>query len=171
MANFEKAITVVLKNEGGFVNNPSDPGGATNFGISLEFYKTIIPDADIEDIRNLTKEMAIEVYQRQFWDKNKLGMIADQRIATKVFDFSVNMGAVNAIKCLQRAILATNNRKVDQDGIIGQNTLYAANHSPPDCVLAALKSEAAGYYRCLATRKPTMGVFLNGWLSRAYSDV
>lgn len=171
MARFENAINIVLENEGGLVNNPSDPGGITNFGISLEFYKTIKVGAAPEDIIGLTQAMAMQIYRSCFWDKNKYNLIADQFIATKVFDLSVNMGAKNANLCLQRAAKAAQMRPIVEDGVIGTQSLYAINSSPPTCVYAALKSEAAGYYRNLAHANPKLEIFLKGWLNRAYSNV
>ncbi|MCW1908610.1 MAG: hypothetical protein KIH63_004685 [Candidatus Saccharibacteria bacterium] len=171
MAAFELAISAVLKNEGGLVNNPADNGGITNYGISLNFYKTIKPDAVAADIKLLTRDMAVAIYRKEFWDKNKYNMIASQKIAGKVFDLAVNMGALNANKCLQRAILAASGRDVGQDGILGPNTLYAVNYAEPASLYAALKSEAAGHYRLIFQAQPQEKVFLKGWLNRAYSDV
>lgn len=171
MADFLAAIDTVLSNEGGLVDDPLDYGGITNFGISLHFYQTITPSATKQDIKDMTREMAIAIYRKSFWDPNKYSMIASQAIATKTFDFAVNMGAKNANLCLQRAVIAAKNRAIIQDGILGTQSLYAINYSPPDCVMAALKSEAAGFYRCLAEKIPSNKKFLNGWLTRAYSDV
>ena len=67
MADFEQAINFVLKNEGGLEENPNDPGGITNHGISLRFLKSIKPDASEEDIRNLTVNQAKTIYYDHFW--------------------------------------------------------------------------------------------------------
>ena len=171
MADFYAAIKTVLKNEGGFVDDLLDYGGATNFGISLDFYKNIDPNATKVDIENLTEQMAEEIYLKSFWIPNKYNMIADQKVATKVFDFAVNMGEENANKCLQRAVLAASERNLDLDGIIGTASLFAVNHSDPNCVYAALKSEGAGFYRLDVALYPSKKKYLNGWLIRAYSDV
>ncbi len=170
MADFDKAITTVLKNEGGLVNNPSDPGGITNFGISLNFYKTINANATPSDIKNLTQDMAISIYRSSFWDRNKYNMIANQKVATKVFDACVTMD-IDANKCLQRAASATLNRPVIDDGILGPNSLYAINYSNQDQLYGALKAEIAGHYRLVAISHPDLEKFLAGWLKRAYSDM
>ncbi|MDR2781213.1 MAG: hypothetical protein LBB21_02000, partial [Holosporaceae bacterium] len=69
---------------------------------------------------------------------------------------------------LQRALLSAG-KQVVEDGIIGPGTLGAVNESDPTDLLAALKSEAAGYYRLIATITPSQKRFINGWLRRAYA--
>ncbi len=171
MANFILAIPTVLRNEGGYANIPADPGGPTNFGISLKFYRTIKSDATEKDIKDLTEEMATAIYSKCFWMPNKYNLLADQRLATKALDMSVLMGGHMANKCLQRAVLATENRNIDQDGIIGIRTLAAVNMGNPDALMAAFKSECAGYYRGLAEVNHDLKIFLPGWLTRAYSSI
>lgn len=161
MSLFEIAIIPVLEHEGGYVNDPKDPGGETKFGISKRSY----PDVDIA---NLTKDQAIEIYRRDFWDKFKYGYINDQRVATKVFDLAVNMGGSRANKIAQRALRACEWPVVD-DGIIGDTSLNAINNVSPDRLLAAIRSEAAGRYRYLVARNSDLNKFLNGWLKRAYT--
>lgn len=169
MAKFELAIDAVLKNEGGLSNHPLDSGQITNFGISFSFYKTIKPDATVLDIKNLTSAQAIDLYEKYFWLPNKYNLITNQQVANKVFDMAVNMGAEMANKCLQRAIFASTGYNLAQDGIIGPQTLGAVNRADPGAVLPALKSEAAGYYRYLIAKNPSLDVFSRGWLHRAYA--
>lgn len=171
MARFEDAIDHVLKNEGGYSDNDKDPGGITNFGVSLRFYKTIKADATPQDIKELTVDMAKAIYRKEFWDRSKYNLIASQKVATKVFDLAVNMGQQNANICLQRAVLAASGRKLVIDGIVGTHTLFAVNHSDFEALYAALKSEAAGYYRALILANKNLDVFEQGWLNRAYSNV
>ena len=171
MARFEDAIDSVLENEGGLVDDPLDYGGITNFGISLRFYQTIKPNADKDDIRGLTVDMARAIYRKEFWERNKYNLIASQKVAGKVFDLSINMGAQSANICLQRAVLAASGRQLALDGIVGTHTLFAVNHSDFDALYAALKSEAAGYYRALILANKSLDVYETGWLNRAYSNV
>ena len=70
MSKFDEIIEGVLKHEGGYVNDPTDLGGETNFGITKRFY----PDVDI---KNLTEEGAKEIYKRDYWDKNKVDDVPD----------------------------------------------------------------------------------------------
>jgi len=97
MAEFSRAINTILKNEGGYVNNPNDPGGETNYGIS----KRSFPDVDI---RNLTQEKAIAIYRASYWGKYPLlDQLDSQEVATKVFDLMVNMGGPPRSKSSSKA--------------------------------------------------------------------
>lgn len=156
MATFETAIETVLKHEGGYVNDPKDPGGETNYGISKRSY----PDVDIA---NLTEDGASEIYRNDWWEKNEYWIIDDQAVATKVFDLSVNMGAHRAHKLLQQSLRSVGHI-LKEDGILGPVSFAMINASDPVPLLAAYRSEAAGFYRML--NKPR---FQNGWLNRAYS--
>lgn len=159
--NFEQIITNVLKNEGSYVNDPTDMGGETNFGISKRSY----PDVDI---KNLTLDQAKTIYKRDFWDKQQYNNIDNIIIAAKIFDLSVNMGASKANILLQRALRSVG-RKVNEDGILGIATLNAINKASSTELLAALRSEAAGYYRSIVVSKKEQSKFLQGWLNRAYA--
>lgn len=168
-AQFEYAVNVVLEHEGGYVNDPKDPGGATQWGISLRFLKQLghevgdldgDGDIDVDDIRSMTREQAVAIYRERFWDKYRYGEIDDLALATKVFDLAVNMGSNRAHRLLQRALHAVGQRDVVVDGILGSKTRKAANAACPGALLAALRSEAAGYYRSLVLRDPTVRRFL-----------
>jgi lysozyme family protein len=165
---FEQALKRTLAHEGGFVDDADDPGGATNKGISLRFYRQWInADATPDDIRNLTDADIRQLYLQQFWLKGGYDKIADPSLAAKAFDLAVNMGPHQAHLCLQRALRACG-FTLDQDGVIGPATLNAIDAADPLMLLAALRSEAAGFYRLLAaTGKRSK--YLTGWLTRAYS--
>src|ERR1039458_5408099 len=90
MADFNLAISIVLTNEGGLVDDPNDPGGLTNYGISKASYPNL-------DIKNLTVAQATAIYLRDFW---LFGGIVNQAVATKLFDAYVNMRH-DAIKIAQ----------------------------------------------------------------------
>lgn len=177
MRSFELAIPIILKHEGLLVDDPSDAGGITNYGISLRFLlstgdlnKDGLPDGDIdndgdidaEDIKKLNIIDAKKLYKLYWWDKYGYDAIESPAIAAKVFDLAVNMGAKQAHKCLQRALRA-NKLTVDDDGLLGIKTFKAVNQVIYVSLIAALRSEAAGFYRSL--NKPK---YLNGWLNRAY---
>jgi len=179
MTKFETALQTVFKHEGAFVDHPQDPGGATHYGVSLRWLKSLgdsnadgILDGDftedgnvdVADIKAMTKEQAQTLYQTQWWDKYGYEKIEDVTLATKVFDFAINMGAKQAHKCLQRALRAAAGAIVNDDGILGPLTLTAINQINPDLLLVALRSEAAGFYRSLNKHE-----FIKGWLNRAYA--
>ncbi len=160
-AKFAKAIKVILAHEGGYVNDPNDLGGETNFGISKRSYPNV-------DIKNLTREQAVEIYHRDWWDRYKYGRIEDLDVATKVFDLSVNMGPVPAHKLLQEAVNFTETESLAVDGIIGPMTLSAVNQADPRQLVQALRFLAAKRYYELARARPANRGFLLGWLNRAY---
>jgi lysozyme family protein len=152
MAEFSLAIPIVLENEGGYVNDPLDPGGETNFGISKRSYPTV-------DIKNLTKEEATAIYLRDFW---KFGGIIDQSVANKVFDSYVNMEHI-AIFLLQEIVLQV----VKPDGIYGEVTEDAVNRMDPNALLTAYRAKLEQHYRNIVLAKPEEMKFLDGWLRRA----
>jgi len=178
MASFDLAIDTILKNEGGLVNNPRDPGGITNFGISLRFLASLglkydfNKDGKVDDkeIKELTPEHAKLIYQNEFWLKGAFDKVINQKVATYLFDMAVNMGVPQAIKLSQRSLWAINKQYhfVDDDGLIGSKTLDAINQAGL-MLIPVLMSERAGYYRMLAALKPeNHGDDLNGWLNRTY---
>jgi lysozyme family protein len=162
---FLAAVTRVLDDEGGYCANPADSGGATKFGISSREY----PDLDVAA---LTRDDAIAIYYRDYWMRVGLDRLPPA-IAAKTFDLAVNIGAGAAVRCLQRALRACG-RRVAEDGVLGAATAAAASSADLSALLAALRSEAAGYYRTLAAlergRRPGSDrEFLDGWLNRAYA--
>lgn len=177
MARFDLAIPIILKHEGGFVDNPSDPGGATKFGVSLRFLVTLqkkIGDLnkdgviDRKDIVSMTESQAKTIYETQWWDRYGYGNITDQAVATKIFDMAVNMGASQAHKIAQRA-LTNLGIKVDVDGQLGPKTVAAINKVAPNALLTQLRIECANFYKRLVAQKPSFKVFERGWLARAAS--
>lgn len=158
---FERAVTRVIENEGGYVDDPYDNGGETKYGISKRSYPNL-------DIRNLTLEGAKFIYYRDFWEPQSYKDFDSIELAEKVFDLAVNMGSKKANELLQRALRAVGN-PVKEDGIIGKVTLAAVNASNEGALLAALRSEAAGYYRSIVTKNVSQNKFINGWLNRAYA--
>jgi lysozyme family protein len=163
MSDFQRAIISVLQHEGGLVNHTHDPGGITHFGISLRYLQQQDPTLTAEDVKNLTQEAAIKIYQTDWWERYQYSAIQPQEIATKLFDLAINMGSQHAHICLQRALRAATGKLFLEDGLLGEKSFTAINTAPPAIVLAALKSEAAGFYRSL--NKPE---FETGWLNRAY---
>jgi lysozyme family protein len=160
---FLKAFEYVMKHEGGYSNNPQDQGGETKFGISKRSYPHL-------DIKNLTRDQAKQIYFVDFWMKAKCEDIADENLAIKLFDLAAHTGIQQANRLIQRALRAAG-APVTEDGIIGPVTLAAINKADPTDLLAALKSEAAGYYRMIAQANPSQQKFIEGWLNRAYHNI
>ena len=166
MADFEKSIEVILKHEGGFVNHPSDPGGATNKGITFALFKryakalSILPTVD--SLKNLTIDQAKFIYREEFWDKMQGDQINDQQLATLILDGFVNMG-FRALKIAQTEAGAK------PDGAFGPQTIQMINSANSKVLFNGIKDSRIIYYKHLAKIKPKMIVFLNGWLNRINS--
>jgi len=154
MNTFDKALEFVLAAEGGYVNDPDDAGGETNFGISKRAY----PDLDIA---NLTLHDAQNIYYRDYWLKCKCDQLPPQ-FGVAVFGSAVNHGPRRAIKLLQETL------KTDVDGIIGQHTLAAASMQNNRYMLSRFMSFRGQYYADIVIRKPDQHKFLRGWLRRLF---
>jgi lysozyme family protein len=171
MSDFNQAIGVILTHEGGWVNNKNDPGGATNYGISLRFvlsladhsYFDLNHDGQVngDDIRIMPKELAIKVYKEQFWDKFGYGNIVNQTVATKIFDMCVNMGSGQAHKIVQRAL------GIADDGVLGNGSRAAINAQDPNALVPKICDGQKAFYNNLVAQKPQYQEFLSGWLYRA----
>jgi len=156
-----KAVEVVLKHEGGYVNDPRDPGGETKYGISKRSYPSL-------DIANLTREDAISIYYRDWWQRHGYDRLQDDAVATKLLDMAVNMGPATAHRLLQEALVFLG-YPVAVDGIFGLQTITAANLADPNRLLRVLRWLAAHHYYRIADQRPQSRAFLLGWLRRAYS--
>lgn len=163
------------------MDNHNDPGGATNYGISLrwlvkqgEIDGQLIGDfdgdgdVDIDDIRAMDREQASLLYRQHWWDRYDYGRIHDVWTATKIFDMAVNMGAPQAHKLVQRALAAAEH-PVTVDGAFGPRSLKAVNACDPCLLKGALRATQAAFYRYLVLMKPKFEEFESGWLRRAYT--
>jgi len=179
VSEFNLAFDDALKHEGGFVNHALDKGGATAFGISLRFLQTLPVSAgdvtgdghvDIKDILALTPDSARAYYRRYFWDHYRLSAIRDQRVATKLFNFFVNMRGTTATLIAQRSAndLGAN---LTEDGIIGSRTRSALNGMDADQLMVCIKWQAWRVYRAIVDNDPSQAAFINGWRVRAFADV
>lgn len=145
MTGFDDALTAVLKWEGGYVNDPRDPGGETKYGISKRAY----PDLDI---KSLTPEMAARIYRRDYWDACRCDALPPG-LALMVFDAAVNQGQGTAIRMLQAAA------SVPVDGRVGPMTIRAAGL---DIVLPAFYSQRRERYEA----NKNFAIYGKGWLRR-----
>jgi len=151
---FIKCVDIVLQNEGGYVFNPADPGGETNFGISKKSY----PDVDI---KALTRQQAEEIYFRDYWSKLPFEQVTPDQLALQLFDMSVNAGSKIAVKILQSIL------KVDKDGVLGGDTLEAIQRYENPVLLINLYIDARkDFYKGLANSRPALNGFLRGWINR-----
>ena len=117
--NFRRALSLVLKHEGGWADHPKDPGGATMKGVTLaSFRKYVKPNGTKTDLRNITDDQLATVYRRHYWDAVSGAELPDG-VDYAVFDFAVNSGPSRAAKYLQKVA------GTPQDGRIGPATLKA----------------------------------------------
>ena len=151
---FKEAIEGVLAREGGYVNHPNDPGGETNYGIAKKSHPK-------EDIKNLTKERAMEIYHEEYWMPSKAPYLPHS-IQETFFDMVVNMGQSRAVKILQKAC-NSKNCSLYVDGKIGKMTIAAAKKIDP----SRLKVYRILFYADLVRRKPHLKTFIVGWIRRA----
>ncbi len=154
MDNFNNIIEKTLKHEGGYVDDPKDAGGETNFGISKRSYPN-------EDIKNLTLDKAKEIYRKDYWDKIRGDNINDNNVASEIFDTAVNMGAKTASK------LAQTTCESFTDGIIGSNTLKAINAMDSETFVIKFKLAKIARYAYITEKYPNNKKFLLGWIKRS----
>lgn len=167
MADFDQYFPQLLRFEGGYVDNPYDPGGATNLGITLQTFQTCAQrlldvQPTLADLRALTDPQAATLYKALYWDSIHGDAIATQEIADIVFDFKVNAG-YHAVLLLQQVL----GPPLAIDGQFGPVTLAALAQADQAGVYARYRQGRIDYYRTLATQHPTLRRFLPGWLNRA----
>lgn len=168
MASFDQAIPLILKHEGGYIDDKDDLGGATNRGIIFKIFKLYAEQLGLEPtkeaLKTLTEAQAKQIYKLQFWDKMRGDAILDQQVANIIFDGFVNCGT-NGIKIAQRVA------GVDQDGVIGAKSLATINAAAPRILFDGIKDERIRYYHMIAERREKNKKFLKGWLNRINSFV
>jgi lysozyme family protein len=151
MMDFRKCVELVLRHEGGYVNDPNDPGGETNMGISRRAFPKV-------DIANLTRAQAEQLYLRYYWRPSKADEVAESARAL-YFDTAVNCGVATAVRLLQMAA------GVEADGVFGPVTAAAAK----TVTRKALATERMRFYGRVIKTKPTLRRFLKGWTNRVDS--
>ena len=149
MSDYDQAFSQVISIEGGYSNDPKDPGGETQFGISKRSY----PDVDI---KALTLDGAKAIYKRDYWDKIK-GDQLPYPLNMFMFDAAVNQGVTPAVTLLQKTL------GVAQDGIFGVNTVAAANRIGHDALALYLADRALRY-----TGTKNFDLYGRGWLKRLF---
>lgn len=150
--------------EGGFVNNPSDPGGATNMGITLETLQRVRPGATVNTVKTLSKIDAIAIYKELYWTQFHIeSMPVD--VQDVVFDSYVQYSPHTAGTLIQKSLTILG-QNVAIDGIIGDNTINAMQKVSAKELRKTILSTRKTYYENLAASHPSQGQFLNGWLRR-----
>lgn len=150
--NFDAAFHKLLGSEGGYVDHPSDPGGATTWGVTQAVARA---NGYTGHMRDFPVDMAKAIYWRQYWVPIKADDLPPA-IRYAVFDAAVNSGANQAVKWLQRAI------GVNDDGVVGPQTMTFARAANPDFVLRRMLGERLKFMTDLKTWQ----AFGRGWARR-----
>jgi lysozyme family protein len=151
--NFDSAFEKLIGHEGSYVNDPRDPGGETNWGISKRSYPDI-------DIKSLTIEQAKALYKRDYWDRARCDSL-HPIIAFQVFDAAVNSGIGQSIRFLQKAV------GVADDGVVGPKTLAAIQQQDLAELIARFNAERLEFM----TKLSNWDRFGKGWARRIASNL
>lgn len=147
---FSDCVSLVLKFEGGYVNDPNDVGGETRWGISKRAFPNL-------NIRDLTREEAIELYRIFYWDRMQCDSLPPE-IRLAVFDCAVNQGLTRATLFLQKSV------GVKADGVLGPRTIEAFRGVPPEVFLANFLNRRFDAY----VGNPQWSVYGRGWMKRLF---
>lgn len=170
----------IVKREGGYVNDPDDPGGATKYGVTIGTMRRLgldldkDGDVDANDVKKLTVDQAVDIFLKHYFYGPKLDRLPEE-VQASVFDMYVNAGS-NAVKILQRMV-TTMGYPATADGVIGPLTLAAvekAYQASKGFFADAYGVERRNYYFRLADKRPTLRKYARtraggkgGWIKRA----
>lgn len=156
-AQFDTCLSFTLGQEGGFADNPDDPGGATFKGITLASLREYLrdPDATVEDLRALDQATIAKFYRSKFWNEMQCGVLPPG-VDLMIFDHGVNVGQARPVPMLQDIV------GVRADGKVGPHTLAAIGTWSVSSLIGALRASQETYYRGLEK----FPIFGNGWLNR-----
>lgn len=154
MTLFSSAVAITLQHEGGYVDNPNDKGGPTNFGITQS-------DMPGVDMKTLTIERATTFYYQRYWNA-LYAQINDQAVCTKLFDMGVLFSVKTAVRLLQGVL------EVPQDEVFGLGTLAALNGAPAS-LLPLYRVRLLIHARWIVSQDATQAEFLDGWDNRINS--
>jgi len=176
MADFSKAFELMIAHEGGYVNDPDDPGGETYKGVARKIFSkwngwTTIDilkrqsgfPASLDKNEDLQSAIS-DFYRVNFWDKINGDQISDQRVASSIFDFAVNAGSGTSSSLAQMVVGAK------ADGVIGQNSLKSINDFDPEHFLSAFTVAKIARYVSIVKKRPTSRKYFYGWVIRALGE-
>lgn len=159
-SNYKPSLSLVLAHEGGYVNHPKDPGGATNKGVTQAVYDSYrkVKGLPPQTVKLIISNEVAEIYQKQYWRQVK-GDDLPAGLDYAVFDFGVNSGVSRAARYLQRLV------GVPDDGVIGNQTLaavYEAARKDEEKLIATYCANRLAFLKSLAT----FATFGKGWTRR-----
>ena len=158
------ALPLVLKYEGGYVNDKDDKGGATNKGITQKVYDSyrIKNSLEVQSVKFISNKEVEDIYFDGYWLAGKCDKLP-QKVAVAHFDTCVNSGISRGSKILQKAA------GVLVDGAIGNQTLAAVNRMSETILMNKYLDERIRFLNLIVERNPVQGKFLRGWLNRVNS--
>lgn len=168
MADISKFIPTLIKHEGGYVNDPADPGGATKWGVTINTWRKLgydkdgDGDIDENDIKLLEVKDVIPIIKISYWDKLRADEIKNQSIAEICVDWIYNSGT-GVIKNIQKLL------GLEPDGIVGKQTLEFINSHDQKELHERILIARHNYYQTIIAKNPKLKKFEKGWLKRLYS--
>ncbi|MFT5428589.1 MAG: lysozyme family protein/LysM repeat protein [Psychrobacter glaciei] len=171
---FHKISKIILRHEGGYVDDPTDKGGKTNMGIAWKTWLTYAKsDLGLEpttsNLKNITSEQAEIIYRKRYWEPKGFCKVVNDKVGLMIYDWTITSGGAG--KEVQK--LLTNEFKKDVgiiDGAIGSKTIQAVNNVENQKLLleriAAIRRE---YYHMLVKNRPKNSKYIKGWLNRVES--
>ena len=167
MADFRKALEHVLSNEGGYVNDPDDPGGETYKGIARKMNPQWKgwPLIDKRDFTNpLLADLVASFYRDNYWEPIRGDRITSQLVAMSIFDFAVNAGVKTSVILAQAVV------DVPTDGNFGPATLVAIEGVEEDHFLSDFIITKIARYISICKKRPTSKKYFFGWVCRALGE-
>jgi len=159
ISNWDQSFEYLLQSEGGFVNDPNDPGGMTNLGVTKAAWEKYVGHAVSEaDMRGLTPDVVKPFYKKEYWDAVQADVLP-VGIDYVCFDFAVNANPIRSILLLQRCV------NVKDDGILGKQTLSAVTDAYSANKIALIErfsDEKEAFYHT----RPTFPIYGRGWMNR-----
>ncbi len=180
MAIFNSAFKITMSNEGGYANNPNDNGGETYAGIARNYWPNwggwaAVDQAVSTHPQNINAVLAANsavqaevqsFYKENFWDVISLDNLNSQQLANQLFDTAVNMGTGTASRFLQQAVNNIVPGKLVVDGVVGPQTIAAANGVPLEALYNQVIALRKQRYLNIIQQHPSQTIFESSWLSR-----
>lgn len=176
MTDFTKALQLVLAHEGGYGNDPDDPGGETYKGVARKIHSKWDGWIKIDLMKrqpgfpaSLDKDAELQqdvedFYRINFWNKISGDKINDQQLAESIFDFAVNAGVGTSVSLAQMVL------GIETDGVVGQETLKSLNAFNSEHFLAAFTVAKIARYVSIVKKRPTSRKYFYGWVLRALGE-
>lgn len=170
---FSKISSVILRHEGGYVNDPNDRGGETNMGITIATWRAYAPidlgiEATSSTLRNMTKEQAEIIYYNHYWEPKGFCKLENTKVALMVYDWTITSG--RAVKQIRKMLHDEYNNRLIVNNIMDDDMIHCINAvEDQEQLLSRIAEIRKDYYRSLTITngEPNAQIkFLNGWINR-----